>query len=256
MKCLLLWCYTILICVCGEIMCNERNVTVSCGNEMGCSCVVKEYIRYNVINEQMMVRYALLKGNEDGIEGMKVYSDDVRIDGVIWSSEDNVYEVYFKNKKVDYVNVVFEYIVVNGIRKEYRNNNNNKDDNMYVNTLVWKTKHQNYFNINETLNIKLILNVNTTFNETAIISSIQHNNTSIITHNNNINTKTIIITYNSIILPSTDIIIYYTEFPFYFSSCSIQTLNIYVIIFTFLFLLCLIYIIHFILSSILIDKLS
>jgi hypothetical protein len=203
----------------------------------------------------MMVRYALLKGNEDGIEEMKVYSDDVRIDGVIWSSEDNVYEVYFKNKKVDYINVVFEYIVVNGIRKEYRNNNK-KDDNMYVNTLVWKTKHQNYFNINETLNIKLILNVNTTFNETAIISSIQHNNTSIITHNNNINTKTIIITYNSIILPSTDIIIYYTEFPFYFSSCSIQILNIYVIIFTFLFLLCLIYIIHFILSSILIDKLS
>jgi hypothetical protein len=204
----------------------------------------------------MMVRYALLKGNEDGIEEMKVYSDDVRIEGVVWSSEDNVYEVYFKNKKVDYINVVFEYIVVNGIRKEYRNNNNKKYDNMYVNTLVWKTKHQNYFNINETLNIKLILNVNTMFNETAIISSIQHNNTSIITHNNNINTKTIIITYNSIILFPTDIIIYYTEFPFYFSSCSIQTLNIYVIIFTFLFLLCLIYIIHFILSSILIDKLS
>jgi hypothetical protein len=235
-------------------MCNERNVTISCGNDMGCSCVVKEYIRYN-INEQMMVRYALLKGNEDGIEGMKVYSDDVKIEGVVWSSEDNVYEVYFKNKKVDYINVVFEYIVVNGIRKEYRNNNK-KDDNMYVNTLVWKTKHQNYFNINETLNLKLILNVNTTFNDTAIISSIQHNDISIITHNNNINIKTIIITYNPITLLPTDIIIYYIEFPFYFSSCSIQTLNIYVIIFTFLFLLCLIYIIHFILSSILIDKLS
>ena len=254
MKCLLLWCYIIVICLCGEIMCNERNVTISCGKDMGCSCVVKEYIRYN-INEQMMVRYALLKGNEDGIEGMKVYSDDVKIEGVVWSSEDNVYEVYFKNKKVDYVNVVFEYAVVNGIRKEYRNNNK-KDDNMYVNTLVWKTKHQNYFNINETLNLKLILNVNTTFHDTTIISSIQHNDTSIITHNNNINIKTIIITYNPITLLPTDIIIYYIEFPFYFSSCSIQTLNIYVIIFSFLFLLCLIYIIHFILSSILIDKLS
>ena len=256
MKCLLLWCYIIVICVYEEIMCNERNVTVSCGNDMGCSCIVKECVRYNVINEQMMIRYALLKGNEDGIERMKVYSDDVSIEGVVWSSEDDVYEVYFKNKnkkeKVDYVNVVFEYVVVNGIRKEYRHK---KDDNVYVNTLVWKTKHQNYVNINETLNIKLILNVNTTFNETAILSSLQPNNTSIIT-NNNINTKTIIITYNPITLLSTDIIIYYIEFPFYFSSCSIQTLNSYVIIFTFLFLLCLIYIIHFILSSILIDKLS
>ena len=240
-------------------MCNERNVTVVCGNDMGCSCVIKEHVKYHVMNEQMMVSYVLLKGNEDGIEGMKVYSDDVRIEDVVWSSKENVYKVYFKNKKemvdkekVYYVNIVFEYVVVNGIRKEYRSNK----DNMYINTLLWKIKHQNYMNnINETLNIKLILNVNTTFNETAITSSIQHNNTSILT-SNNISTKTIIITYNPVALLSKDVIIYYIEFPFYFSSCSIQTLNLYVIIFTFLFLLCLIYIIHFIFSSILIDKLN
>ena len=187
---------------------------------------------------------------------MKVCSDDVRIEDVMWSSKENVYKVYFKSKKEmvdkEKVNILFEYVGVNGIRKEYRNNN----DNMYVNTLLWKIKHQNYMNnINETLNIKLILNVNTTFNETAITSSIQHNNTAIIT-SNNINIKTIIITYNPIIFSSKEVIVYYTEFPFYFSFCSTRTLNLYVIIFTCLFLLCLIYIIHFIFSSILIDKLS
>lgn len=260
MKCLVWCCYVAIACIIKEVTCNERRVTVLCGNDMGCSCVIKEHVRYAVINELMTVRYALLKGNEDEIEGMKVYSDDVRIEGVVRSSKDeNVYEVYIKydkemadEEKVCYVDIVFEYVVVNGIRKEYRSNS--KDDT-YVNSLLWKIKHQNYLNVNETLHIELILSVNTTFNETVVTSSIQRNNTSIIT-TNNINTKTIIFTYNPIILPPKGVIVYYTEFPFYFSSCSIQALSPYAIIFTFLFLLCLMYLIHFILSSILIGKRS
>ena len=69
MKCLLWWCYITFVCVCGEGVCNERNVTVVCGNDMGCSCVVKEHVEYHVMNEQMMVSYALLKEMKMELKG-------------------------------------------------------------------------------------------------------------------------------------------------------------------------------------------
>lgn len=225
-----------------------RNISLYISKENECTILVNDTITYNAITPSTFVEHMLLHNNADSIDPKGVYSEDIQINFFTFNKKLNVFETYFTNKhNLSSFQINYEYEANNLIKRNIVKHNTTNSTESY-NSFIWKMVNQNYMKQNETFHIEIEFDLGKDFlNETVEFS---------MNFTKEIDTRRKVVKYIwEGDTSAQDVIIVKSKFPLYFKKCKTLKLNVGMIIVGSVFIMFLIGMLYFIVSTILLEKL-
>lgn len=232
----------------------SRNISFYISKSNECSVRVNDTVTYNLLTQTNLVEHMLLHNNAESIEPRGVYSDNLQINFFTFNKKLNIFEAYYANPKnntkyainyeYDANNLIKRNIVVN----QTNDTNNNLNETKSYNSFIWKMVNQNYMKQNETFHIEIEFDLGKRFIDEKIEFSLNFTKV--------VDEKRAKVKYIwDGIVDSQDVVVLKVKFPLYFSKCKALKLNFGMILIGSIFIMFLIGMLYFIVSTILLEKL-
>lgn len=229
----------------------SRNISFYISKSNECSVRVNDTVSYSLLAQTNLVEHMLLHNNAESIEPRGVYSDNLQINFFTFNKKLNIFEVYYANPKnnINY-SINYEYDANNLIKRNIVVNqmNDTNNETKSYNSFIWKMVNQNYMRQNETFHIEVEFDLGKRFIDEKVEFSL--NFTKIVDEKRS-KVKYI---WDGIV-DSQDVVVLKVKFPLYFSKCKALKLNFGMILIGSIFIMFLIGMLYFIVSTILLEKL-
>ena len=225
-----------------------RNISLYISKENECTIFVNDTITYNNISPSSFVEHMLLHNNAESIDPKGVYSDEIQINFFTFNRKLNIFETYYSNRRnLSSFQINYEYEANNLIKRNVVKHNTTNSTEAY-NSFIWKMVNQNYMKQNETFHIEIEFDLGKEFlNETVEFS---------MNFTKEVDRRRKVVKYVwEGDTSAQDVIIVKSKFPLYFNKCKTLKLNFGMILVGSVFIMFLIGMLYFIVSTILLEKL-